>query len=323
MRINVFAAAAPLWRARLCGHLGRVLPCALLAVAAFAQPAPVPAAGQERPAAKNLGVVARPVVNMFSHASADSDVVSQAIYATIVSTLQSRAGWTEIRTPDDYTGWVESAALRPLPAGASYPATSSVAQVESLTAHLYREPDVTKHAPRLTLPFDVRLEVTQDDPKDPRWLCVRLVDGVSAWIQRGDVSLAPAGAPRVSSIPELVALSQRFLGLPYTWGGSSAYGYDCSGFTQMLCRRGGVLLPRDADVQAAWSGMTKIDRAALQPGDLLYFGKDAAHITHTGFYLGDGRFIHSTTHAVPVIQISRLDDAPWTTLLVACRRWRR
>jgi len=76
--------------------------------------------------------------------------------------------------------------------------------------------------------------------------------------RRGDVSLAPSGTPRVWTIPELIALSQRFLGLPYTWGGTSSFGYDCSGFTQMLCRRGGVLIPRDADVQAAWSGMTAV-----------------------------------------------------------------
>jgi cell wall-associated NlpC family hydrolase len=61
----------------------------------------------------------------------------------------------------------------------------------------------------------------------------------------------------------------------------------------------------------------------LQPGDLLYFGESADKITHTGFYIGEGQFIHATTHEHPVIQISRVDDDPWTNLLVACRRWKK
>lgn len=79
-------------------------------------------------------------------------------------------------------------------------------------------------------------------------------------------------------------------------------------------------MPRDADQQAAWSGMTAIERTDLQPGDLLFFGSSAKDITHTGMYIGDGQFIHDTTHEHPVIQISKLDDEPWTNLLVACRR---
>ena len=88
----------------------------------------------------------------------------------------------------------------------------------------------------------------------------------------------------------------------------------------MLVRQRGIIMPRDADIQAAWSGVIPIDRKNLQPGDLLFFGGSASKITHTGMYLGNGEFIHDTTHGHPGVQISRLDDAPWTTLLVAARR---
>ena len=269
-------------------------------------------------------VITRPVADMLSKPSHDADVVSQAICSTTVDLLAKRGGWVQLRTPDDYTGWVEKKALRAL-RGKSYPATQKVAQIESLRAHIYRDPSVTKHAPLATIPFEARLEVVREgtgDEKpgdDERWIEVRLPGGAAGWVQRGDVSLDV----KTLEIPELVELSRRFLGLPYTWGGSSALGYDCSGFTQMLCRRGGVNIPRDAQPQADWSGMTKVERTGLQPGDLLYFGASADKITHTGFYLGGGQFIHATTNTHPVIQISRLDDAPWTELLVACRRWKK
>lgn len=79
-------------------------------------------------------------------------------------------------------------------------------------------------------------------------------------------------------------------------------------------------MPRDADQQAAWSGATAIERADLQPGDLLFFGSSPKNVTHTGMYIGDGQFIHDTTHEHPVVQISKLEEDPWTKLLVACRR---
>jgi cell wall-associated NlpC family hydrolase len=91
---------------------------------------------------------------------------------------------------------------------------------------------------------------------------------------------------------------------------------------QMLMRQRGYLMPRDAGPQAAWSGLVSVDRAQLQPGDLLYFGSSPVRITHTGMYLGDGLFIDATTHEKPMVRIDNLNDAYWTRLLVAARRVR-
>jgi cell wall-associated NlpC family hydrolase len=260
-------------------------------------------------------VVTAPVANMYKQPGADSEVVSQAICGTNVGVLEERAGWMRIRTPDDYTGWTAAAGLRPLDGAAKpYASSGRVAQVSSLFAHIYRETDVTRHQPLLTVPFETRLEVLGEPGE--RWLQVRLPDDRAGWVQQGDVSLDA----RPLSIDETIALSRRFLGLPYTWGGTSSFGYDCSGFTQMLCRRRGVRLPRDADQQAAWDGVAPVERDHLQPGDLLFFGSGAGHITHTGMYIGDGKFINAATWIHPVVQICDLADPHWERLLVACRR---
>jgi cell wall-associated NlpC family hydrolase len=253
---------------------------------------------------------------MHSGPSEDKDVVSQAIFSTNVDILEEKAGWTRIRTPDDYTGWTQTAAL--LASDKRYGANGRVAQIASLFAHLYREPSVTKRAPLLTLPFESRLEIVAEPEEDKsRWIQVRLPDDRPAWVQRGDVALDS----RKLAVPEMIELAKRFLGLPYTWGGTSSFGYDCSGFTQMLCRRRGIDMPRDAQPQADWSGMTPVaTRADLKPGDLLYFGRSDKKITHTGLYIGNGEFIHATTSIKPVVQISRLEDDLWTQSLVAMRR---
>lgn len=257
-------------------------------------------------------VVLQPVLNMYSKPTVDADVVSQAIYGANVGILEQKDGWARIRTADDYTGWAPLSALR---AGQAYATRGRVAEVQSLFAHIYREASVTKHAPAVTVPFETKLEAI-GEPLDQRWLQVRLPDDRPGWIQLGDVTFDA----KTLSIPEMIALSKRFLGLPYTWGGTSSYGYDCSGFAQMLCRRRGVNMPRDAQPQADWSGVAPVERKDLQPGDLLYFGSSDKKITHTGVYIGEGKFINATTHETPSVRIDSLDDPYWTRILVAMRR---
>lgn len=263
-------------------------------------------------------VVNRPVIDMYKQASRSSEVISQALYGTGVLSIAKEPGWYEIRTADDYTGWVESSGLKALEGG-SYAPDGEAVRVASLSANVYRDPDVTRQAALLQLPWESRLQTPAPAGNgDARWLQVRLVDGQAAWVQRGDVSadFAPL------TIAESLQLARRFLGITYTWGGVSSFGFDCSGFTQMLVRQRGIEMPRDAHVQADWSGVVPVKRSDLEPGDLLFFGASPAKITHTGMYIGNGQFIHDTTHDRPGVQISRLDDMPWTRLLVAARRVR-
>jgi cell wall-associated NlpC family hydrolase len=276
--------------------------------------------------AGNMQIVVVPVANMYSGPSDQKDVVSQAIYGSNVTLLTASGEWSRIQTADHYKGWVRSRHLRLVQSGTGYATSGVIVQVQSLFANVYREPDITRHQPVITIPFESRLEVIPDDEADAKkaggkgspegWLHVRLPDKRDEWIQAGDV----VSDPKPLSIPESIELAKRFLGIPYLWGGNSSFGFDCSGFTQMLVHARGVIMPRDADKQAAWKGVIAVERKDLQPGDLLFFGSSWKDITHTGMYIGDGQFIHDTTTDHPVVQISRLDDQPWTKLLVASRR---
>ena len=278
-----------------------------------------------------MQVVVVPVANMYSRPTEKADVVSQAIYGSNVKLLESRGEWSRIETADHYRGWTPSRYLRIILTSNGYATAGPTVQVENLFANIYAEPDVTKHKPVVTIPFEAKLEVVPGDPKGSGkgtskgteeshegWLHVRLAGQTLAWIQASDV----VAEPKPLTIQESIELAKRFLGLPYLWGGRSSYGFDCAGFTQMLVRARGINMPRDADQQAAWSGVARIERKNLQAGDLLFFGSSEKQITHTGMYIGDGQFIHDTTSGHPIVQISRLDDEPWTHLLVACRRVR-
>lgn len=261
-------------------------------------------------------VVSKPVINMYKSAAVDSEVTSQVLYGTGILSLEKQGDWIKIRTADGYTGWVASAEVQ-AQNGSPYAPEGKSVRVTGLSVNIYREPDVTQHAAILHLPWEALLEVVPDKAgENARWMKIRLVDGQTAWVQRGDAG--PRSGPL--SIEETLQLARRFLGITYTWGGVSSFGFDCSGFTQMLMRQRGIEMPRDASLQANWTAVMSIDRKDLQPGDLLFFGASPSRITHTGIYLGQGEFIHDTTHDRPGVQISRLDDMPWTKLLVAARR---
>jgi gamma-D-glutamyl-L-lysine dipeptidyl-peptidase len=81
-------------------------------------------------------------------------------------------------------------------------------------------------------------------------------------------------------------LAKRFLGVPYLWGGTSDFGYDCSGFTQRLFRYSGIELPRNANWQRDAGAKVK-DFQHAKRGDLVFFAG------HVGMHLGDMVIIHS------------------------------
>jgi cell wall-associated NlpC family hydrolase len=100
----------------------------------------------------------------------------------------------------------------------------------------------------------------------------------------------------------------------------TARGIDCSGFVSRVYHANGVVLPRDAHQQFESPNVLPVERGALLPGDLVFFGRDPRDITHVGLYLGDGRFINATTHETPAVREDRLDDPHWSSTYQGARR---
>lgn len=239
-------------------------------------------------------------------------VVSSCFYSEAVSILREQKDWAEIVTPDRYSGWVEKQGLtiRENP----YGERQDLVFISQPTAHLYEEKD-TEWGPVLTLPFGAKLEViSQPNDLKNRWYRVRLIDDRELYIQRGDV----VNNKKIVAIEQLAALSEKFLNIPYTWGGrSSIPGYDCSGFVQMLYGQLGVMLPRDSKDQYCFERLTTIpvEHSSLHIGDLLFFGRKEAVVTHVGMSLGKERFIHACPQENrPCIRISSLLDDCWSGL---------
>lgn len=113
------------------------------------------------------------------------------------------------------------------------------------------------------------------------------------------------------------------LGTPYHWGGTAENGFDCSGLIQYAYAQHGIRLPRTSTEQAH-AGM-EIDRTlgALKPGDILVFsGTPGGPITHVGMYVGERKFIHSSSTGVRISELDPSDPEGkyWLPRWIGARR---
>jgi cell wall-associated NlpC family hydrolase len=246
------------------------------------------------------------VSNVLMRESSDekSMVASEALFSEPVEIKQRQNRWAQIVTlRDGYSGWIPETSFCQKE-DLFFQPSDVVAKVSRLAACIYKTPD-TRYGPLMQLPLESRLKVV--DSSDERWVKVVLPDGREAFIQKGDVTFEERRLRK----EELGEFSRKFLGLPYVWGGRSSFGYDCSGFVQMLYRQMGVNLPRDSKDQAAWERFQDVSLGELELGDLVFFGNE--RITHVGMSLGGNQFIHSTVaENQPWIRVSDLSEPYWS-----------
>ena len=122
---------------------------------------------------------------------------------------------------------------------------------------------------------------------------------------------APAETPATPAVSasgsSIVSIAQQYLGVPYVYGGSSASGFDCSGFTMYVFAQVGIKLPHGATSQLSYG--TEVSRSDLQPGDLVFFQDYGYTASHVGIYIGGDQFIHASSsyyngHCVVITSLS-------------------
>lgn len=110
----------------------------------------------------------------------------------------------------------------------------------------------------------------------------------------------PLLPPRVPFGHRVVAYARHFLGIDYSWGGTSpSTGFDCSGLVRFVYGHFGVVLPH-----SSFGDLTlgrRVSRRWLKPGDLVFF----AGASHVGIYVGSGSFIDAP-HTGAVVRISTM-----------------
>jgi cell wall-associated NlpC family hydrolase len=232
-------------------------------------------------------------------------LVTQALYGDPVTIVESAGDWTRVVAPRQpssldprgYPGWLPTAQLTATPPATGTGATAVVTRPASTLRDL-DDPEQTV----MELSFNTRLPVLASDPTG---VTVATPNGGRGRLARTDVSIDDT--PPTATGEEVVRTAQQFAGVAYLWGGTSGPAWDCSGLTSAVYAVHGVVIPRDADDQAAAG--SPVDKDDLRPGDLLFYatGPDRESIHHVGIYVGEGRMIQApaTGRTVETVPIDR------------------
>jgi len=151
------------------------------------------------------------------------------------------------------------------------------------------------------------------------WVQIKTVDHVKGWVN-GRYLTIKGGTPNKGNsdkVESILKLAYKQQGKPYRWGATGPNSFDCSGFTSYVYKNGaGITIPRVSRSQATVG--TYVNRANLQPGDLVFFGSGKS-ITHVGMYVGDQKFIHSPQTG-DVVKVSKMDTGSYSRRFITAKR---
>lgn len=130
-------------------------------------------------------------------------------------------------------------------------------------------------------------------------------------------STTPKDNAEAATTSEVVATAQKYIGIPYVYGGTTTKGLDCSGFTSKVFADLGIKLNRTSGGQ--YNQGTAVAKANLQVGDLLFFNTSGKGVSHVAIYIGNGQMIHSQTNKG--VSTSKVNDPYyWGSRYIGAKR---
>lgn len=282
----------------------------------------------------NTGTVNADVLNVRSGASTSNSIVGTLRSGAKVEITETSNGWHKIKYNNTY-GYVSADYIKinsssnetPAPDQPSHDVNGKVAIVTADALNV-RSGAGTNYSIISTARYGSRLPIIS---YTSGWYKVQ-VGSTTGYVSEGYVTVANEGdstnplvreTPLVESIytgANVVAETEKYLGVPYLWGGFTPVGFDCSGLVQYVYKQLGITLERTTYYQVH-QGKT-VNRNDLRPGDLIFFTtneSDPNDISHVGIYKGNDLFIHAPKPG-DVVRISNLNSAYYSNAYYVAKR---
>jgi cell wall-associated NlpC family hydrolase len=222
--------------------------------------------------------VSVPVARVLSEPMSYATQLTQAVFGEIVDVFETREGWAWIKlSRDGYVGYTETINLN--------------AQVKTSTHHVTVASTICfpranlKTQPITVLPCQSHLSVT-----GPSGDYLALATGGFVYAQH----ISPVG----NFAKDFVSIAEKFVDVPYLWGGRTALGLDCSGLVQIALQSAGIEAQRDADMQEQQCGeaVNPIDLNGLRRGDLVFWNG------HVGIMCDSTMLLHANGYHMMVVK---------------------
>ena len=224
--------------------------------------------------------VAAPVADMRRGPSADTGLDTQLLRGDAVQVFDHDDGWAWAQADrDGYVGYVALDALAEPMA-----ANGRAHRVSAPRTFAYAEPDLKRtivEALSMGSSIDV-VGTTQTRGTD------------YAELSDGTFCVAAHVRPEAQKAEDFVAVAEMLLHTPYLWGGTSAFGIDCSGLVQFSMLMAGRSVLRDSDMQEGSIGTVIDAGAGLRRGDLVFWNG------HVGIMRDAEYLLHANAHTMTV-----------------------
>ena len=219
-----------------------------------------------------------PVTAMHREASSTAMQTTQALFGERLSAFEIGDGWVWCQLErDGYVGYIAKADV-------SSDLTKPTHRVSVPTTFLYPLPDIKSQAVT-NLPMNAKLQIVASDEKFSR-------------LSNGKYVFTKHMKPLNEFEPDFVIVAEKFLEVPYYWGGKTAQGLDCSGLVQTSLEVCGISSPRDSDMQETQLGQKLMvnDLDGLRRGDLVFWKG------HVGIMANQKTLLHANGHHMMTVR---------------------
>ena len=202
-----------------------------------------------------------------------SEMVSQSLLWEEIKFIQKKDNWSLIRSRDGYEAWMHS----------SHILRTNICRDKQLMIFDRYMPIYTEekllNGVKAVLSFGTKVPII-DEYDD----CFEIIfpDETNAFMEKNTYK-------KLNNRKNIISLSKSLLGVPYLWGGTSSFGYDCSGFVQSVLKSLNISIARDSSCQKKDGRLFEVED--MESGNLIFF-YEGGKINHVGFVIDESRIIH-------------------------------